>query len=143
MKTLSKEIAKEVTVLTKSEVSQISQTRYGTSQCGAKSNIFNPSLGLKNSRFALIFRYIPYIPLARTKREPKRSACRFTTYVGIVCDPSIEFIINRPRRNKTTMAKTASAIDVPLVQRRSYDTGTFLNPLGTPLREGFDVHALD
>ena len=56
---------------------------------------------------------------------------------------SIEFIINRPQRNKTTMAKTTSAIDVPLVQRRSYDTGTFLNPLGTPLREGFDVHALD
>ncbi len=102
--------------------------RYGASQCGAKSNVFNPSLGLKNSRFALIFRYIPYIPLARTKREPKRSACCFTTYVGIVCDPSIEFIINRPRRNKTTMAKTASAIDVPLVQRLSYDTGTSLTP---------------
>ena len=41
------------------------------------------------------------------------------------------------------MAKTASAIDVPLVRRRSYDTGTFLNPLGTPLRKGFDVRALD
>ena len=38
----------------------------GASQCGAKSNVFNPSLGLNNSRFALIFRYIPYIPLART-----------------------------------------------------------------------------
>ena len=105
------------------------------SQCGAKSNIFNPSLGLKNSRFALIFRYIPYIPLAQT--------INFATYIGIVCDPSIEFIINRPRRNKTTMAKTASAIIVPLVGRRSYDTGTFLNPLGTPLRKGFDVGVLD
>jgi len=63
--------------------------------------------------------------------------------VGIVCDPSIEFIINRSQRNKTTMAKTDSAINVPLVRRRSYDTGTFLNPLGTPLRNGFDVCALD
>ena len=41
------------------------------------------------------------------------------------------------------MAKTASAIIVPLVGRRSYDTGTFLNPLGTPLRKGFDVGVLD
>ena len=41
------------------------------------------------------------------------------------------------------MAKTASAINVPLVRWCSYDTGTFLNPLGTPLREGFDVRALD
>ena len=41
------------------------------------------------------------------------------------------------------MAKKASVIDVAVVQWRSYDTGTlFLNPLGTPLREGFVVRAL-
>ena len=68
----------------------------------------------------------------------------FATYVGIVSDPSIEFIINWPQQNKTTMmAKAASAINVPLVQQRSYDMGTFLNPLGKPLRKRFDVGALD
>jgi hypothetical protein len=40
--------------------------RCGAHVGGAKSNVFNHSLGLKNSRFALIFRYIPYIPFART-----------------------------------------------------------------------------
>jgi hypothetical protein len=41
------------------------------------------------------------------------------------------------------MANVASAINVAIVQWRSYDTGTFLNPLGTPLRKGFFVRALD
>jgi len=34
------------------------------------------------------------------------------------------------------MANMASAIDVPFGHWRSYDTGAFLCPLGTPLREG-------
>jgi hypothetical protein len=33
------------------------------------------------------------------------------------------------------MAKMVNRINVPLVQRRSYNTVTFLNPLGTPLRD--------
>ncbi len=40
--------------------------KFELAQCGTKSNVFNHSSGLKNSRFALIFRYIPYIPVART-----------------------------------------------------------------------------
>ena len=91
-----------------------------------------------NRGVPLFYTACPFDELSR-----KRSAFHFATYVGIVCDPSIEFIINRPRQNKTTMAKTASVIDVPLVRRSSYDTGTFLNPLGTPLRKGFDVRAFD
>ncbi len=47
-----------------------------------------------------------------------------------------------PELSKITMAKTASVIDVAVVQWRSYDTGTFLNPLEPPLREGFVVRAL-
>jgi hypothetical protein len=38
----------------------------GASLGGSKSNVFNPSLGLKNSWLALIFWYIPYIPSVRT-----------------------------------------------------------------------------
>ncbi len=32
---------------------------YGASQCGSLNNALNPTLGLKNSFIALIFRYIP------------------------------------------------------------------------------------
>ncbi len=34
-------------------------TRYGASQCGPLNKALNPTLGLKNSFIALIFRYIP------------------------------------------------------------------------------------
>ncbi len=34
-------------------------TWYGASQCGPLNNALNPTLGLKSSFIALIFRYIP------------------------------------------------------------------------------------
>jgi len=40
------------------------------------------------------------------------------------------------------LAKMAIAMVVAVVQWCSYDTGTFLRVLGTPLREGFVVRAL-
>jgi hypothetical protein len=40
-------------------VVRIFDTRYGASQCGPLNNALNPTLGLKNSFIALIFRYIP------------------------------------------------------------------------------------
>ena len=61
------------------------------------------------------------------------SAFVYSTYVGIICDPLIEFIINRHPQNKSMMVKTASAIDVPFGRRRPSCQGTFLNPLVTPL----------
>ena len=67
----------------------------------------------------------------------------YSTYVGIICDPLIELIINRPPLNKSTMVKTASAINVPFGRRRSYDTTVFATPLGRPLPQGFVMRVLD
>ncbi len=73
---------------------------------------------------------------AEPSEKSKTSASSYFIYVGIICDPSIEFIINRLLQNKSMMANMASAIDVPFGRWRSYDKGAFLCPLGTPLRIG-------
>ncbi len=71
------------------------------------------------------------------------SAVSISTYVGIGSDPSIEFIIKRRSQNKTTIAKTASAMDLPFGGRRQYDTVCFLKVLGRPQRERFLKRLLD
>ena len=77
----------------------------------------NLTLGLKILFITLIFRYIPLrTRVAATKnewRQPKMSAVSNSTYVGIVSDPSIEFIINRRSQNKTTMAKRPAQSMLP------------------------------
>ena len=55
----------------------------------------------------------------------------YSTYVGIVSDPLIEFIINWPQKNKSMMVKTASAIMFRL------------GDVVTPLRQGFVMRAFD
>ncbi len=55
----------------------------------------------------------------------------YSTYVGIVSDPLIEFIINWPPQNKLTMVKMASVIMF------------CLGNLVTPLRQGFVMRAFD
>ena len=67
----------------------------------------------------------------------------YSTYVGIICDPLIELIINWPPQYKSTMVKTASAINVPFGRWHSYDTAAFATTLVRPLRQGFVMRALD
>ena len=55
----------------------------------------------------------------------------YSTYVGIISDPLIEFIINWPPQNKSTMVKTASVIMF------------CLGDVVTPLRQGFVMRAFD
>ena len=69
----------------------------GASQCGAKSNIFNPSLGLKNLFITLIFRYIPYIPLARTiilKAGTKKECVSFCYIRRNTIKPRLQTLCN-------------------------------------------------
>ena len=121
--------------------------RCGASLGGTVDYIPNPSLGLIKLFITLIFRYIPLrTRVAATKnewRQPKMTVVSISTYVGIVSDPFIEFIINRRSQNKTTMVKTASAMDLPFGGRRQYDTVCFLKVLGRPQREGFSKRSLD
>ncbi len=77
---------------------------YGASQCGSLNNALNPTLGLKNSLIALIFRYIPLHTLGANHyyKGGNQKTSRFLISMdqGIDCDPTNEFIINRLRQNK-------------------------------------------
>ncbi len=55
----------------------------------------------------------------------------YSTYVGIISEALIEFIINWPPQNKLTMVKTASVIMFRL------------GDIVTPLRQGFVMRAFD
>ena len=55
----------------------------------------------------------------------------YSTYVGIISDPLIEFIINWPPQNKLKMVKTASMIMF------------CLGDVVTPLRQEFVMRAFD
>jgi hypothetical protein len=63
--------------------------------------------------------------------EPKVGVFVYSTYVGIVSEPLIEFIINWQPQNKLTMVETASVI--------MFRLGYVL----TPLCQGFVMRAFD
>ncbi len=48
-----------LTMVGKDVCNNAQSIRYGASQCGPLNNALNPTLGLKTSFIALIFRYIP------------------------------------------------------------------------------------